>query len=135
MSFSSTLLLVFMLHGMRLSDATVAVKTSESVSWDKVPHIELCPRSSQMASLQGEDAPEHLSSEGTYSSSLLIPGSEGSRLMRKAGKVPRSSGPPSGCLKRPRMAQMEDSTRLSGVDDMKGLSSYPTKCSFPGNTF
>lgn len=88
-----------------------------------------------MASLQSEDAPEHLSSEGTNSSSLLIPGSEGSQLPRKGGKVPRSCGPPSGCLKRPRMARTEDSTRASGVDDMKGISSYPTKCTFPGNTF
>lgn len=133
--FSSTLLFVFMHHGMLLSDATIAVNTSESVSWDKIPHIEICRRASQMACLQGEDAPEHLSSEGTNSSSLLIPGPEGSQLPRKAGKIPRSSGLPSGCFKRPRTAQTEDSTRLSGADDMKGISSYPTKCTYPGNTF
>lgn len=112
-------------------DATIAVNTSESVSWDKIPHIEICRRASQMACLQGEDAPEHLSSEGTNSSSLLIPGPEGSQLPRKAGKIPRSSGLPSGCFKRPRTAQTEDSTRLSGADDMKGISSYPTKCTYP----
>lgn len=126
---------MLMLHGMGLSDATVAVNTSESVSWDKIAQVELCRRATQIACLTGEDAHEHFCPEGTNSSSLLIPRPEGSQLPQKAGKVPRVGGLPGGCLKRPRIAQMEDSTRVSGSDDVKGISSYPAKCTFPGNTF
>lgn len=110
-------------------DVKTSGKASDSASCD----TELYRHASQLPSLRGEDVSEHLY---TNDKSLLrYPQPEGIQLPRKAAKLSRSGSVSS---KRPRLAQMEDSMGLAGVDDQKDvtdkLGSCPATCTSPENT-
>ena len=112
---------------MAISDVKTSGKASDSASCD----TELYRHASQLPSLRGEDVSEHLY---TNDKSLLrYPQPEGIQLSRKAAKLSRSGSVSS---KRPRLAQMEDSMGLAGVDDQKDvtdkLGSCPAMCTSPG---
>ncbi|XWS48875.1 hypothetical protein CRYUN_Cryun13aG0114100 [Craigia yunnanensis] len=81
-----------------------------------------------------EELSEQHDHRGT-SCPLPNPGPDVVNTQRKAGKMPRSS---SGCSKRARVGQLDDTMTSAGVDDVKDindkLGSYSTKCNFPDKT-
>lgn len=127
--------LTYVLTKSDFADETGVVNALESVSWSKIPDAELCKHASQLPSCQAEELYEQHDYRGT-SRHLLNPAPDVVNAQRKAGKMPRSS---SGCSKRARVAQLEDSVSSAGVDDVKDitdkLGSYSTKCNVPGCTF
>lgn len=114
---------------------------SESACCDKVPDTEMCTLASQLPAVtmssptfQGEDVSEHIYGMGK-NRRLQNPRSDSVQLQRKAAKASRSGGV---CSKRPRLAQMEDSTSLVGVEDKMDiidiLEPFPARRISPGNT-
>jgi hypothetical protein len=112
---------------MVISDVTTVVKASDSASCD----TELYRHASQLPSFRGDDVSENLYSMDKIFH-IQYPRPEGVQLPRKAAKLSRSGV----SSKRPRLAQMEDSMSLAGVDDKKDVAdkpgSYPTTCTSPG---
>uniref|UniRef100_A0A2N9GV41 Uncharacterized protein n=1 Tax=Fagus sylvatica TaxID=28930 RepID=A0A2N9GV41_FAGSY len=110
-------------------DVTTVVKASDSASCD----TELYRHASQLPSFRGDDVSENLYSMDKIFH-IQYPRPEGVQLPRKAAKLSRSGV----SSKRPRLAQMEDSMSLAGVDDKKDVAdkpgSYPTTCTSPENT-
>lgn len=107
----------------------------ESACCDKVPDTEMCTLASQLPTFQGEDVSEHLHGMGK-NRRLQYPRSDSVQLQRKAAKASRSGGGVSS--KRPRLAQMEDSRSLAGVEDKMDITDklgpFPTRRISPGNT-
>lgn len=112
-----------------LADVTITVNNLESASCDRTPESEPCKNESQSSNFRVKDSTEPLHFTGTSSPSSV-------QVQRKAGKMSRSS---SRCSKRPRFAQLEDSTSSAGVDVIKDISDnlgpyHTTKCNSLGNT-
>lgn len=108
---------------LKQKDVTITVSNLESASGDSIPESEPCENESQPSNFRVEDSSEHLHFRGTSSPSSV-------QVQRKAGKMSRSS---SRCSKRPRFAQLEDSTSSAGVDVIKDISDnlgpyHITKC-------
>ncbi|ESR52696.1 hypothetical protein CICLE_v100192221mg, partial [Citrus x clementina] len=104
-------------------DVTITVNNLESASCDRTPESEPCKNESQSSNFRVKDSTEPLHFTGTSSPSSV-------QVQRKAGKMSRSS---SRCSKRPRFAQLEDSTSSAGVDVIKDISDnlgpyHTTKC-------
>lgn len=114
-----------------MSDAAYAMDASDA-SWDKLLVTEPCKLDNRIPSKQGEGL-TGLHARGK-NGILLIPKAEGELLEQKAGKVSRN---PTLSSKRPRTAQLQDSTSLISVDGIKDMShklvSCPPKCSSLGN--
>ncbi|XWS61708.1 hypothetical protein CRYUN_Cryun07bG0149200 [Craigia yunnanensis] len=119
---------------LRHKDETGILNAVESASWSKIPDAELCRHASQLPRCQTEELCEQID-HGGNSCPLPNPGPGVVNTQRKAGKMPRSS---SGCSKRARVGQLEDTMTSAGVDDIKDindkLGSYSTKCNFPDKT-
>ncbi|KAG2677157.1 hypothetical protein I3760_12G086000 [Carya illinoinensis] len=110
------------------------LRKKESACCDKVPDTEMCTLSSQLPTFQGEDVSEHIYGMGK-NRRLQNPRSDSVQLQRKAAKASRSGG---ACSKRPRLAQMDDSMSLAGVEDKiditDKLGPFPTRRISPENT-
>ncbi|KAF5460616.1 hypothetical protein F2P56_020474 [Juglans regia] len=108
------------------------LRKKESACCDKVPDTEMCTLASQLPTFQGEDVSEHLYGMGK-NRRLEYPRSDSVQLQRKAAKASRSGGVSS---KRPRLAQMEDSMSLAGVEDKMDITDklgpFPTRRISPG---
>ncbi|XVF13056.1 hypothetical protein REPUB_Repub08aG0174800 [Reevesia pubescens] len=112
---------------LRHKDEVVVVNALQSASWSKIPD---CRHASQLPSYQMEEFCEQHDHRGT-GCDIPSPGPDVVNTHRKARKMPRSS---SGCSKRVRVAQLQDT--MSSADDVKDvkLGSYSTKCNFPDKT-
>lgn len=115
-----------------MSDAAYAMDASESASWDKLLVTEPCKLDNRIPSKQGEGLTGlHARGKNGF---LLIPKAEGELLEQKAEKVSRN---PTLSSKRPRTAQLQDSTSLILIDGIKDMSHKldlcPPKCSSLGN--
>ncbi|XVF51409.1 hypothetical protein PTKIN_Ptkin04bG0183000 [Pterospermum kingtungense] len=98
-------------------DETRVFNGLESASWNKIPD-ELCRHASQLPRCQMEELSEQHDHRGT-GFPLSNPGADVVSTQRKAGKMPRSN---SGCSKRARASQLEDSMTAAGVDDVKDIN-------------
>uniref|UniRef100_A0A2P2KVZ7 Uncharacterized protein n=1 Tax=Rhizophora mucronata TaxID=61149 RepID=A0A2P2KVZ7_RHIMU len=107
---------------------TCSANALEPTSCDKLQNVELSRDSSQQPSFPCEDLCKQLCCSA-ISGPSWSPKPEEVEIKKRPGKLPRNNG---GCLKRQRMAQLEDMTVPAGENSTNDLSDklgpYLTKC-------